>query len=158
MTEPNVIMFKMSSEQYGCFSNFYKKIINVDGIKFKTSEHLYHYKKMKFLQQIGDPVSDAFIQSIIDAKTPAEAKRLGHINMPSIKHWDDVKVEHMMDVLREKFKYPRFKEILLGTNDDIIVENSYYDTFWGCGSYRNPGLNMLGKCLMRLRDELKEEQ
>jgi ribA/ribD-fused uncharacterized protein len=132
-------------------------MIIVDGIKFKTSEHLYHYKKMKFLQQIGDPITDEFIQRIIDAPTPKETKRLGHTFMPSIVHWDEVKVEHMMDVLREKFKYQRFKDILLETGNDIIVEDSYFDTFWGCGNYRNPGLNMLGKCLMNLRDELREE-
>lgn len=158
MTEPNIIKFKMASDSYGCFSNFYKKMIIVDGIKFKTSEHLYHYKKFKFLQNIGDPITDQMIQSIIDAPTPKETKRLGHMNMPSIAHWDDVKVDHMIDVLREKFKYPRFKEILIDTGDDIIMEDSQYDTFWGCGNYRNPGLNMLGKCLMRLRDELREEE
>jgi ribA/ribD-fused uncharacterized protein len=109
---------------------------------------------MKFLKDIGDDVSDELLRSIIDSKTPAESKRIGHLNMPSIAEWDKVKVDAMMDILREKFKYQRFKDKLLETEDAIIMEDSYFDLFWGCGSYKKPGLNMLGKCLMKLRDEL----
>lgn len=152
-----VIEFKYSAGEYGAFSNFYKKIFLAEGIKWRTSEHYYQYKKMKFLQSIGEAVSDNLIQSVIDAKTAKETKQLGHTRLNNIDKWDEIKVEAMMDVLREKFKYDRFRELLLETGDAIIVESSYYDTFWGNGGYRNNGLNMLGKCLMRLRDELSED-
>ena len=156
MDTKRVIAFKLSSGEYGCFSNFYKKIIIAEGIKFKTSEHYYHYRKMKFLQALGEPVTDEFIQLIIDAPTAKKTKRLGHTRMNNIDKWDEIKVEEMMIILRAKFQYERFRDILIETGDAIIVENSYFDTFWGCGNYKNKGLNMLGKCLMRLRDELTQ--
>ena len=148
------IQFKLASGKYGCFSNFYKKNFVVDGIVWHTSEHLYQYRKIKFLQSIGEQVSEEFLQSIIDAKTPKEVKARGHLNLNNIGKWNDIKVSEMMNILREKFKYERFKYILLETGDATIIESSAYDTFWGDGRFKN-GLNMLGKCLMRLREELR---
>jgi len=147
------IRFK-SGGKYGCFSNFYKKNFVVDAIIWHTSEHLYQYRKIKFLQSIGEPATDEFLQSIIDAKTPKDVKALGHLKLNNIDKWDEIKVEEMMNILREKFKYERFKNILLETGDTEIIESSVYDAFWGDGRFKN-GLNMLGKCLMRLREELR---
>ena len=109
---------------------------------------------MKFLQSIGEPVSDDFLQSIIDAKTPKEVKQLGHLNCNNVDKWDEIKVEEMFNILKEKFKDPQFRTILLETKDATIVESSVYDEFWANGRF-NKGQNMLGKCLMRLREELK---
>jgi len=156
METPKIIKFKLTGSPYGFLTNFYKKIFYADGIKWKTSEHYYQYKKMKFLQDIGEPVTDEMLQSIINAKTAMDSKRLGHIKCNNIDKWDEVKVDAMMDVLRAKFTYERFINLLLATNDAILVESSYYDTFWGDGGYKHNGLNMLGKCLMRLREELKQ--
>jgi ribA/ribD-fused uncharacterized protein len=155
---PAIIKFKYSNDKYGCFSNFYRKQFVVDGITWKSSEHLYHYKKMKYLQSIGENISDDFIQSIIDADTPKEAKRLGHTKVNNIDKWDKIKVSEMVKIQREKYKYPRFKEILLSTNDAIIVESSYYDPFWGDGGYKQNGKNMMGRILMKIRKELQQEQ
>lgn len=155
-----VISFKLSSEDYGFLSNFYKKQFKdppISGdIKWKTSEHYYQWLKLKYLQNIGEYVSEKDLQDIIDASTPMIAKRLGHKERNNIDKWDEVKVEHMMIVLEAKFKYQFFKERLLATEDEEIQENSYYDTYWGNGGTKNNGLNMLGKCLMRLRSELRE--
>lgn len=155
MATTNTIYFKLTNGKYGCLTNFYRKNFIVDGITWRTSEHLYQYKKMKFLQDIGEPVTDEFLQSIIDAKTPKEVKQLGHMKFNNIDKWDEIKVAEMMDIIREKFKYERFKNILLETDDAMLVESSKYDAFWGNG-YNGKGLNMLGKCLMQLRNELKE--
>lgn len=156
-----VIQFKLSCEDYGFLSNFYKKQfkdpVNSGNIKWKTSEHYYQWLKLKFLQDIGEPVSDEDLMAIIDAKTPMIAKRLGHKKRNNIDLWDAIKLDKMMDVLRAKFKYTFFRDRLLATNNEEIQENSYYDTYWGNGGSKNNGLNMLGKCLMQLREELKAE-
>lgn len=157
-----VILFKMISEDYGFLSNFYKKQFkdpNISGdIKWKTSEHYYQWLKLKYLKDIGEDVSDEDLQLIIDAKSPKIAKKLGHKERNNINEWDKVKVEYMMIVLRAKFKYQFFKDRLLETGNEEIQEDSYYDNFWGNGGRKNNGLNMLGKCLMKLRDELKNEE
>ncbi len=158
MTQRQVIAFKLVSGEYGYLANFYRKIILVDGIKFRSGEHLYQYKKFKFLQDIGEPVTEEMLQAIIDAKTPKDVKALGHMKLNNIEEWDKVKVDAMMDVLREKFKYERFRQKLLDTGDAILIESSYYDRFWGDGGYKRNGLNMLGKCLMRIRDELSDSE
>ncbi len=152
---PRVIEFKLTSGDYGFLTNFYKKQFIADDIKWRTSEHYYQYKKLVFLKSVGEPVTDAMLQSVVDAKTAKECKTIGHRRLNNIDKWDDVKVEAMMDVLRAKFTYDRFERLLLATGDAILVESSYYDTFWGDGGYKKNGLNMLGKCLMRLRDELR---
>lgn len=149
-----VIRFKYSNDAYGFLSNFYKKIFEADGIRWRTSEHYYQYKKLKFLQSIGEPVSEDLLQSVINAKTPMEAKKIGHRKLNNIDQWDAIKVEGMMDVLRAKFQCIRLRDMLLETEDAILIESAWYDSFWGDGGWKNNGLNMLGKCLMRLRDEL----
>lgn len=155
-----IIQFKLSSERYGFLSNFYKKqfkdLEHSGSIKWKTSEHYYQWLKLKFLQNLGEPVEDYELQEIIDATTPMKAKKLGHKKRNNIDKWDEIKVDMMMQVLRAKFKNPIFKAALLDTGDNIIEENSYYDLYWGNGGNTGKGLNMLGKCLMKLRDELRE--
>ncbi len=151
------IHFKLTSGEHGYLCNFYKKQFIADGIKWRTSEHYYQWLKLKFLQSIGEPVDDKVLTAIVNAKTASDSKRIGHIKLNNVDQWDEIKVEAMMKVIRAKFTYPRFRTMLIATGDAELIESSYYDRFWGDGGSSNRGLNMLGKCLMRLRNELKEE-
>ena len=68
----------------------------------------------------------------------------------------------------DKFKLPKLKSIILSTEDKILVEASPFDKIWGIGmAHDNPsatkpeqwkGLNLLGKVLMKVREELKNKQ
>ena len=60
----------------------------------------------------------------------------------------------MERILRVKFSSPDLKEKLLSTGDRYLVEgNSWGDVYWGvCGG---KGINMLGKLLMQIREELR---
>lgn len=49
------------------------------------------------------------------------------------------------------------KEELLSTGDAELVEDSDKDSFWGIGVDRK-GQNQLGKALVRLRTQLRDEQ
>jgi ribA/ribD-fused uncharacterized protein len=150
------IRFKYSNDNYGFLSNFYKRIFIVDGIKWKTSEHYYQYKKLKFLQELGEPVTDEFLLEIINSKTAKEVKMLGHTKFNQIDMWDEIKIDEMKNVLRMKFKIPFLKQCLINTENAILIEDNTYDNFWANGR-NNKGLNMLGKCLMEIRDELNNE-
>ena len=147
------IRFKYSSGDYGFLSNFHKNIFIADGIKWQTSEHYYQYKKLKFVQSLGDPVTDEFIEEVINASTPKRAKQLGHRKVEHIDEWDEIKVLAMEDVLRMKFKKKFLRQCLINTGDAILIEDNQYDNFLAAGR-SDDGQNMLGKCLMKIRDEL----
>ena len=73
--------------------------------------------------------------------------------------WEDVKFQVMLDALTAKFgNSPELKELLLGTGDATIYEDSPYDKIWGTGERGGPGKgqNLLGKALMQVRQELSE--
>lgn len=64
------------------------------------------------------------------------------------KDWDKIKNKILMKGLKEKFKDEKLKNLLLSTNNLILVENSV--GIWGMKN------NKLGASLMMLRDELKK--
>lgn len=59
--------------------------------------------------------------------------------------------------LREKFKDPELRKILLSTGKKELIENSPYDKYWGIGP-NGKGKNRLGVLLMELRTGLKREK
>ena len=61
----------------------------------------------------------------------------------------------MERVLRAKFVQHRSAQsLLLSTGQKRLVEDSPVDSVWGSGR-NNDGENLLGKALMKLRDELR---
>ena len=62
----------------------------------------------------------------------------------------------MRRLLKQKFSYSGLKMLLLSTGNDKLVEgNTWGDHFWGaCNGH---GENWLGKLLMEIRSELREE-
>lgn len=64
----------------------------------------------------------------------------------------------MERVVEAKFRHHEdLREMLLATGDRELIEDSPVDSFWGCGADRQ-GRNELGKCLMRVREKLREER
>lgn len=161
--EPDsVIAFWKVSEPYGEFSNWYigKKIDN----RFLSSEHLFMFEKALLFNDLdtGD--------EILKASTCKEAKALGRkvANFNS-EVWDSVKYKIMYNACLKKFSQDeRLKALLLGTENKILIEASPLDTVWGIGlAVNNPkiykpaywqGENLLGFCLMEVRDKLKAGQ
>jgi ribA/ribD-fused uncharacterized protein len=69
--------------------------------------------------------------------------------------WERVKDEVMLAGLRAKFaQHAALRATLLGTGDAEIVEHTGKDRSWGDGG-DGSGRNMLGRLLMRVRDELR---
>lgn len=94
--------------------------------------------------------------------TPGKAKRAGR-KVKMRPDWNKVKEVFMMEALREKFKDKNFKQSLLSTGDEEIVEwNKWHDNEWGsciCIKCRNKtGKNKLGKLLMQLRQEIRSKE
>ena len=67
--------------------------------------------------------------------------------------WERVKDDVMMTALREKFKDPYLKDLLLSTGDLPLVQLKYC-AYWGSG-IQGEGKNKLGVLLQNLRKEIK---
>jgi predicted NAD-dependent protein-ADP-ribosyltransferase YbiA (DUF1768 family) len=69
------------------------------------------------------------------------------------------KLGAMLVVLRQKWRLPQFKEFLLSTEGMLLVEHCPVegrDLVW-TDNHTGGGLNMLGACLMLVREELLRE-
>lgn len=95
-----------------------------------------------------------------------QIKEYGRTRNGDIAKWENVKVKVMELGLSLKFNNEDMKQVLLDTKDDILVECSPYDYFWGIGMSKhsakeyieedifdelNKGDNQLGKSLMKIR-------
>ena len=76
--------------------------------------------------------------------------------------WSEKRYDIMVNVLKEKFRSPEMRQILLNTGDKTLVEGSPFDKIWGVGIADNDdrilneanwrGHNLLGKALEEVRD------
>ncbi|WP_066426923.1 NADAR family protein [Anabaena sp. 4-3] len=147
------IYFYKVWQPYGCFSNFSPHHIEIQGTYWSTVEHYYQAQKF-----VGS--ADAMIIPLIRAaKTPEEAAALGRCSSRRLRaDWDLVKIPVMQTAVWQKFMtHPDIKEILLSTGDEVLVENSPTDYFWGCGAEQT-GQNHLGKILMGVREDIRKLQ
>ena len=133
--------------EFGFLSNFHEASIWVNGVRYPSVEHAYQAAKA------GDESTKKLIR---EAKTPGMAKKLGYAcQLPY--DWDNRKVGIMRELVREKFKNPLLRAMLLATGDAVLVEgNTWNDKFWGV--CRGSGLNWLGKILMEIREEARVQE
>jgi ribA/ribD-fused uncharacterized protein len=144
------IYFYKVWEPYGCFSNFSPHGIEIRGTYWSTVEHYYQAQKF-----VGS-VDAVIIPSIYAAETPEQAAALGRCSTRKLRcDWDVVKTEVMKEAVLKKFlTHAEIRDTLLATGDNLLVENSPNDYFWGCGADKT-GENCLGKILMSVREEIR---
>jgi N-glycosidase YbiA len=140
------IYFYDVDKPYGCFSNFSPHGFELDELWWETSEHYFQAQKFP-----GTP----HVEEIRLAKTPQDAAKMGRDrSRPLRKDWEEIKEEIMQTGLICKFQSHRdIRQILLGTRDELIVENAPQDYYWGCGG-DGSGQNRLGEILMKVRTML----
>lgn len=148
--------------RYAFLSNFYPCEIEHQGISYKSVETYYVAMKIKSDQQIdGRYIGYIDCRELISKiKNPGDAKKFGKF-LKLRKDWNDVKLDVMLWGIREKFKSEDLKQMLLDTGDQELIEgNLWHDNFFGvctCGPCKGQGQNNLGKILMKVREELKEQ-
>lgn len=132
--------------RYRWLSNFVGQVV-INGIGWSTLEHAYQAAKTLDVQKALE---------IYHAPTAGEAKRLGG-QVELRPDWLDVRDGIMMDLLRAKFKNQFYREDLVATYPQELIEgNHWHDVYWGvcyCSKHNGMGENKLGKFLMELRDE-----
>lgn len=142
-------------QDFYVLSNFSAFSIKWKGLRFDTSEHLYHWLKFATSPD-GRSARPTIADAVMAAPSAHEAFKLAERNRQHRRaDWDAVKVDLMREVLWAKVvqhEYVRRK--LLATGDRELVENSWRDDYWGWGPNRD-GQNMLGKLWMEIRAELR---
>ncbi len=147
------IYFYKLNEPYGCFSNFSPHSIEIEGLVWSTVEHYYQAQKFVGTEDEG------LMTLIRNAKTPTEAAALGRDRTRKLRpDWEEVKLQVMWQGVLTKFlKHTDIQAILLDTGEELIVEDSPTDYYWGCGQ-EHTGQNQLGKILMNVRKEIRQRQ
>ncbi len=141
-----MIKFWTTKGEYGYLSNFYPCKISYLGLEFPSSEHLYQVFKA--------PDSKVFLK-IQRAKKPMESKRIANKALKRAD-WHVIKYDVMLFVLQEKFgQNLDLLDKLLATGEEELFEDSPYDKVWGG---RDGGMNLLGKALMRTREEFRKNK
>jgi len=112
---------------------------------------------------MGDP---ACAQKILKQSDPKKIKALGRqVKNWNQELWDQNKVTIVTEGLRAKFEQnPILAEKLRATGQTTLVEAAHYDRIWGIGlrathpDAKKPdqwlGQNLLGKCLMQVRQAI----
>ncbi len=132
--------------KYGFLSNFYPAKIKINGLEYATTEH--YFQSMKFTDM-------KIREKIKTAPTPGLAKKWTR-KYKKRKDWYNISVNVMERALRAKFSIPKFRKKLLATGDMLLQEgNTWGDKFWGVDLKTGKGENILGKLLMKIREEIK---
>lgn len=159
--ESNVICFYHETDDYGCFSNWYKADFSYAGRRYSSVEQYMMYQKVTMFGQWE------LAEQIMSTDDPAEIKALGRTRFSSFdaEVWDRTSYTIVKRGIRAKFRQnPQLAEILLRTGSKVLGEASLNDRKWGIGvdchddarlnvsGWR--GLNLLGRALMEVRAEL----
>jgi type I restriction enzyme, S subunit len=148
------IVFRMTSGSFGGLSNMAPGFpLCINGVRIHTSEALY--------QACRFPHRPDVQKMIIDQPSPMTAKMKSKpYRGESRSDWDRVRVKIMRWCLRVKLvqNQIKFGALLRSTDNQAIVEESRKDSFWGAKPAENGmlvGMNVLGRLLMELREEIK---
>lgn len=145
-----IYFYRVNEKPYGCFSNFSGHGFELDGLWWPTVEHYYQAQKC---------AGTSYIDAVRRARTPMQAKIVGNDRSRLLRaDWEQVKVDIMRQAVLRKFEvHDDIREILLATGEEVLVENSPTDYYWGCG-IRKTGKNMLGKVLMEVREIFRRRE
>ncbi|MFG6100650.1 NADAR family protein [Leptothoe sp. EHU-05/26/07-4] len=144
-----IYFYSNREEPYGCFSNFSRHGVLLDGRWWPTTEH--YFQAQKFIET--DP---SWADKIGNAKAPKDAAVMGrNRSHPLRPDWEQVKDDIMHRAVLTKFRtHADIQAILLGTDNETLVENAPGDYYLGCGKDGN-GLNKLGQILEVVRSTIR---
>lgn len=176
------ILFYRAEDPYGCFSNFSRHPVDIYGRVWRTSEHAFQAMKFLGSPVHMDAVFNAptpgqaankhgrnrsyplrkdwdlqpgpnmLSKELADLPQPDDGiDRRGVEAEPLFARVKDVV---MYEVCLAKFSQRMdLKAILLGTGQEVLIEDTTDDAYWGWGTSK-VGENKLGRILMLVRQVL----
>jgi ribA/ribD-fused uncharacterized protein len=148
-----ICFYRSNEKPYGVFSNLYRRNMIFEGREYPSAEHAY---------QAGKARKDSVREWVLSAPSPALVAMAAHglYTWDIVPNWSSVKFDRMKSVLRAKFtQHEDLKSLLQSTGETRLVEVGKVDNLvnrtWG--EVNGKGKNMLGKLLMEVRAEFREE-
>ena len=144
--KPTINCFR---NEYYFLSNFWDAPVTYQGLTYQNAEAAFQAQKC-----VNPEEKPQFT-----ALRSNEAKRLGrHVTLRP--DWEAVKLPIMEEIVRAKFTQNQdMKQQLLATGNLVLEEgNGWHDTFWGVDLKTGAEENHLGRILMLVREELREER
>jgi ribA/ribD-fused uncharacterized protein len=161
---PPVLFHREYDEPHGYLSQWYISRFTdpTTNQTYNCAEQYMMHQKAVFRNE------ETAAAAILDTPYPKEQKDLGR----AVANWDDAAWDEIKEKVVEEGSYMKFsqnkklRDMLLMTGDRELVEASASDRVWGVGfnaksalSRREDwGTNLLGKCLMKARERIKEEK
>lgn len=156
-------------EQYRWLSNFWEVEIEFDGITYPSVEHYYVAMKVdkpqKIKLEINKKLADVYMdiqqlrEHISKIDTASKVKKFGQEQISVRKDWDDLKISVMKYGLEQKYSQEPFRTKLIETGNEYIQEgNVWNDTHWGVNLDTGEGKNILGKMIMKIREDLLKDK
>ena len=155
-----MICFHNPDEENGYLSNWFLSEFTVDGIAFSSVEQYMMYEKAVLFND------HATAEKVLQTNNAAEIKALGR----TVRNFDDdVWIKNREEIVYkgvlEKFRQnAELSKKLKETGEDLIAECAVKDRIWGIGlsmqddgrlcTDKWKGKNLLGKILMRVRDNI----
>ena len=145
-------MINSFSNQYEFMSNFYNAPVTYDGLTYRNNEAAFQAQKLANKEE----------RKKYCTYSPSKAKLEGR-NCELRKDWENIKYQVMYDIVKAKFELNKdLRQQLLATGTEELIEgNWWHDNCWGdCSCERCKdikGQNNLGKILMRIREEVRNE-
>lgn len=143
------------------FSQWHPSKYTLNGVEYSCAEQgMMHGKALLF-------EDEEVSAQILETTSPREMKALGRlVRFFEPKIWNQHRVRIVYDNTVAKFtQNPHLLQALLNTQG-LLVEASPSDAIWGIGlaesnarkmsPERWPGLNLLGRILTQVRDEIRE--
>ena len=147
----------------GPLSQWHRSTLELDGVEFVTAEQAMMYHKAKLFND------EKIATRILKTPDPGAQKALGRkVNGFNEKVWRNHREDIVYRVSYAKFDQNKgLRRTLFQSAGQQLVEASPVDTIWGIGLSAQdaanrppetwPGLNLLGKTLTRVRDELMQK-
>jgi ribA/ribD-fused uncharacterized protein len=128
------------------FSNFFSAPLRMWGIQFPTNEHAYNYRKAIEMGQ------HTTAEAIRHAPSPRDSQLMAQ-SIQTNERWKSMKQSVMYELLQKKaLQCASFREDLQASQGKLLIEDTAHE-YWGRGQ-SGTGLNMLGRLIMTLRDNL----
>ena len=125
-------------------SNYSPAEVVLDGVLYPTTENAFQAAK----------TIDKNARIPFQTCSPAKSKELGRaVKLRS--DWEEIRIELMEYLLLQKFSHPELRAKLLATGDAVLEERNYWgDKTWGTDLH-GFGQNLLGKMLMKIRENIR---